>query len=126
MQEIVDEVIRDRDNRIEQSMCRFADSRLRPGARQAEGGFLPVLGASENVEIAYTSVTNRDVSTATTPVCAEESTNTETATENPEGLKDGLKDGLKEGLKNGNQKSTFSVGKKKLKYGLKNGNKKAR
>lgn len=69
-----------------------------------------------------------------TPVCAEESTNIETATENPEGLKDGLKDGLKyglkdglkEGLKNGNQKSTSSVGKKKLKYGLKNGNKKAR
>lgn len=122
MQEIVDEVIRDRDNRIEQSIRRFTDSRLRPEARQAKGGFLPVLGASENVEIAYTPVTNRDVSTATTPVCAEESTNTETATENPEGLKDGLKDGLKEG----NQKSTSSVGKKKLKYGLKNGNKKAR
>lgn len=60
MQEIVDEVIRDRDNRIEQSMRRFTDSRLRPGARQAKDGFLPVLGASENVEIAYTPVTNRD------------------------------------------------------------------
>jgi len=60
MQEIVDEVIRDRDNRIEQSMRRFTDPRLRPGARQAKGGFLPVLGAAGNVEIAYTSVTNRD------------------------------------------------------------------
>ncbi len=58
MQEIVDEMLRDRENRINQSMSRFTDARLRPGARDNKDGFLPVLGAAENVYISYTPVTN--------------------------------------------------------------------
>lgn len=58
MQVIVDEMIRDRDNRINQTMARFTDSRLAPNARNANDGYLPVLGASNNVNIAYTEVTN--------------------------------------------------------------------
>lgn len=58
MQEIVEEMLRDRENRINQSMSRFTDARLRPGARDNKDGFLPVLGAAENVYIAYTPVTN--------------------------------------------------------------------
>ena len=61
MEEIVDEVVRDRDNRIEQSMRRFTDPRLRPGVRDRNrGGYLPVLGAALNVSIAYTPVTNAE------------------------------------------------------------------
>lgn len=58
MEQIVDEVIKDKENRVEQSMRRFTDPRLRPGARESKDGFLPVLGAAQNVEIAYTPVTN--------------------------------------------------------------------
>lgn len=58
MEEIVAEVVKDRDNRVEQSMRRFTDPRLRPGARETTDGFLPVLGAAQNVDIAYTPVTN--------------------------------------------------------------------
>ncbi len=60
MQEIVDEVVKDRENRIEQTMRRFTDPRLRPGSRETEDGYLPVLGAAENVSIAYTPVTSED------------------------------------------------------------------
>ncbi len=58
MQEIVNEMIRDRENRINQSLNRFTDSRLTPNARKTKDGFLPVLGAGQNVYIAYTPVTN--------------------------------------------------------------------
>ncbi|MDO5113922.1 MAG: SUMF1/EgtB/PvdO family nonheme iron enzyme [Planctomycetia bacterium] len=60
MQEIVDEVVQSRESRIEQSMRRFTDPRLRPGSRDAKGGYLPVIGAAQNVSIAYTPVTNED------------------------------------------------------------------
>ena len=60
MEEIVDEVVKDRDNRIEQSMRRFTDPRLRPNARQSDDGWLPVLGAAQNVSVAYTPVTNEE------------------------------------------------------------------
>lgn len=60
MQEIVNDVIKDRENRIEQSMRRFTDPRLRPDARRTTDGFLPVLGAAQNVYIAYTPVTNAE------------------------------------------------------------------
>ncbi|MDO4551505.1 MAG: SUMF1/EgtB/PvdO family nonheme iron enzyme [Planctomycetia bacterium] len=61
MQEIVNEMIRDRGNRIEQSMRRFTDPRLRPGARKTDNdGYVPVLGAAANVSIAYVPVTNED------------------------------------------------------------------
>lgn len=60
MQKIVDEVVQDKENRIEQSMRRFTDPRLRPGARQAKDGYLPVLGAAQDVEIAYTPVTKEE------------------------------------------------------------------
>ena len=60
MQDIVNEMIRERENRINQTMSRFTDSRLRPGARVAKNGFLPVLGAAPNVNIAYAPVTNAE------------------------------------------------------------------
>lgn len=62
MQDIVTEMVRDRENRIEQSMRRFIDPRLKPGARSSNDGFLPVLGAGQNIFIAYTPVTNEDYS----------------------------------------------------------------
>ncbi len=60
MEEIVDDIIKERENRIEQSMRRFTDSRLRPGVRDARDGFLPIIGAASNTFIAYTPVTNKD------------------------------------------------------------------
>lgn len=60
MQEIVEEMLRDRENRIKDTMARFTDSRLSPNARQTTDGFLPVLGAAQNVSVAYTPVTNTD------------------------------------------------------------------
>ena len=60
MQEIVEEMVLDRENRVNQSMNRFTDSRLRPGSREAKDGFLPVLGAAQNIYIAYTPVTNAE------------------------------------------------------------------
>ena len=60
MQVIVDEMLRDRENRINQSMSRFTDPRLRPNARQTTDGYLPVLGAAQNVSVAYTPVTNAE------------------------------------------------------------------
>lgn len=58
MQVIVDEMIRDRENRINQTLRRFTDSRLKPGVRTTRDGFLPVLGAAQNVSVSYTPVTN--------------------------------------------------------------------
>ena len=60
MQEIVDEMLKDRENRINQTMSRFTDSRLTPGVRETKDGYLPVLGAAQNVSIAYTPVTNKE------------------------------------------------------------------
>lgn len=63
MQVIVDEMLKDKENRINQTMKRFTDPRLRPNARQTKDGFLPVLGAAQNVSIAYTPVTNTEFNT---------------------------------------------------------------
>lgn len=60
MEEIVDEVVKDRDNRVEQSLRRFTDPRLRPDSRKSKDGYLAVLGAAQNVSIAYTPVTNEE------------------------------------------------------------------
>ena len=60
MEKIVEEVVNDRDRRIEQSMKRFTDPRLHPGSRQGNDGYLPIIGASEKVFIAYTPVTNSE------------------------------------------------------------------
>ena len=60
MEKIVEEVVNDRDRRIEQSMKRFTDPRLRPGSRQSNDGYLPVIGVADNVFIAYTPVTNEE------------------------------------------------------------------
>lgn len=62
MQEIVNEMLRDRENRINQSLSRFTDARLKPGIRETKDGYLPVLGAAQNVSIAYTTVTNEEYS----------------------------------------------------------------
>lgn len=60
MQEIVDEMLKDRENRINQTMIRFTDKRLTPGVRETKDGYLPVLGAAQDVSIAYTPVTNAE------------------------------------------------------------------
>ncbi len=62
MEDIVNDVIKDRETRIEQSMRRFTDPRLKPDARKSDDGYLPVLGAARNVSIAYTPVTNEEFS----------------------------------------------------------------
>ena len=58
MQVIVDEMLRDREQRIEASMRRFTDKRMRPGLRESKAEYLPLIGASENVSIARSPVTN--------------------------------------------------------------------
>ena len=63
MQEIVNEMLENRNMRVEQTMRRFTDSRLRPGARDSKDGYLPILGAAQNVSIAYAPVTNADYAT---------------------------------------------------------------
>ena len=60
MEKIVAEVIADREHRITQTMARFTDQRMRPGARDARDGFLPLIGAGESVYIAYAPVTNKE------------------------------------------------------------------
>ena len=60
MEAIVDEVVRERELRIEQSMRRFTDSRLRPGVRENRDGYLTVIGVESDISIAYTPVTNEE------------------------------------------------------------------
>lgn len=61
MQVIVDEMLRDREQRIEASMARFTDSRFRPGLRDGMDAYRPVLGAQgRNVSIGATPVTEAD------------------------------------------------------------------
>ena len=60
MEEIVREVIADKESRIAQSMRRFTDPRLRPGAREARDGFHPLIGGKANVFVAHTPVTNAE------------------------------------------------------------------
>ena len=61
MQVIVDEMLRDREQRIEASMARFTDSRFRPGLRDRTDDYLPVLGAKgNNVSIGRTPVTEAE------------------------------------------------------------------
>lgn len=61
MQIIVDEMLRDREARIDASMARFSDARFRPGARDDASGYAPVLGApGRNVCIALFPVTAAD------------------------------------------------------------------
>jgi len=61
MQTIVDEMLRDRDRRVENSLRRFTDSRFRPGLRnRSRDGYQQVLGAGERVSIGYAPVTNEE------------------------------------------------------------------
>ena len=61
MQTIVDEMLRDREQRIEASMARFTDPRFRPGLRDSTDVYLPVLGAKgNNVSIGRTPVTKAE------------------------------------------------------------------
>ena len=57
---IVDEVVNDREHRVAQTMARFTDKRMRPGARNTHDGFLPLIGAKGNVSVAYAPVTNKE------------------------------------------------------------------
>ena len=60
MEEIVREVIADKESRVAQSMRRFTDPRLRPGAREARDGFHPLIGGKAGVFVAHTPVTNAE------------------------------------------------------------------
>ena len=61
MQNIVDEMLRDREQRVESTMQRFTDQRFRPGLRnRSADGYQQVLGAGQNVSIGYATVTNED------------------------------------------------------------------
>ena len=60
MEKIVEETINDREHRIAQSMARFTDERMRPGAKRNVEGFVPLIGAGKDVSIAYTPVTNEE------------------------------------------------------------------
>ena len=61
MQVIVDEMLRDREQRIDATMARFSDSRFSPGLRDKADDYLPVLGAKgSNVSIGRTPVTEAD------------------------------------------------------------------
>ena len=61
MQNIVDEMLRDRDQRVENSLRRFTDQRFRPGLRnRSRDGYQQVLGAGQNVSIGYMPVTNEE------------------------------------------------------------------
>ena len=61
MQDIVDEMLQERENRIEQTMSRFTDPRFRPGLRNSsKDGFQQVLGADGDISIGYTQVTNSE------------------------------------------------------------------
>lgn len=60
MQEIVNEMVKDRENRINQSLARFTDPRLKPGIRETKDGYLPVLGVAENVSVAYAEISNEE------------------------------------------------------------------
>ena len=61
MQNIVDEMLRDRDQRVENSLRRFTDQRFRPGLRnRSRDGYQQVLGAGRNVSIGYAPVTNEE------------------------------------------------------------------
>ena len=72
MQEIVDEMIANREHRIDQTMARFTDSRFRGRARRpATADYLPLLGAAKNVSVAYAPVTNEDYAKFTGKPAAE-------------------------------------------------------
>ena len=61
MRNIVDEMLRDREQRIENTMRRFTDTRFRPGLRnRSRDGFQTVLGAGQGVAIGYAPVTNAE------------------------------------------------------------------
>ncbi len=60
MEEIVQQMLQDRINRVNQTLSRFTDSRLQPNARTSKDGYLPVLGAGQQVYISYTPVTNAE------------------------------------------------------------------
>ncbi len=60
MEVIVEEMLRDREERIDQALSRFMDPRLKPGARETDDGYLPVLGADLDVSISYTAISNKE------------------------------------------------------------------
>lgn len=60
MEEIVAEMIQERENRINQTMSRFTDPRLRPDSSVPQEGYVPVMGAAVNVFISQTPVTNQE------------------------------------------------------------------
>ena len=60
MENIVAEMLRDRETRIENTMRRFTDARFRPGLRErGRDGYQVVLGAG-NISIGYAPVTNAE------------------------------------------------------------------
>ena len=60
MEVIVEEMHRDRKNRIAQSMARFTDQRMRPGSRENQDGFHIVGGSNPPISIGHFLVTNAE------------------------------------------------------------------
>ena len=58
MQEIVDDMLEFKWQRVDQNVIRFADKRFRADYRTPVEGFLPLLGGAADLYIAYTPVTN--------------------------------------------------------------------
>ena len=60
MREIIDDMIRQRGCKIDETMASFSDPELQPNARVLADGFLPVNRVKKNVYIAYMPVTNKE------------------------------------------------------------------
>ena len=60
MQEIVDEMVKNREYRVAQTLARFTDPRFRNRRQKDTDGYLPLLGAKSNVSIAYAPVTEAE------------------------------------------------------------------
>lgn len=87
MQDIVHEMLRDRENRINQSMARFLDPRMRPNSHSSHLDYLPVPGAGQNIDIARYPVTNAEYALFTQETGAATPQNWKNGTY-PEGQKD--------------------------------------
>lgn len=61
METIIAEMERDRSQRINQSMSRFTDPRMRPGVRDAKAGYHPLIGSEDHtLEVRHLPVTNAE------------------------------------------------------------------
>jgi len=53
-------MLKEREHRVEQSLWRMTDKRLRPSSCESKDGFHPVMGAGADVSIGHAPVTNAE------------------------------------------------------------------